>query len=502
MLKRFLTFSGITFLSRIFGFIRDFLMAYYFGASYYSDIFLVAFRIPNLFRSLVSEGSFGSGFVPLYKRRINHSDGSASELLNISFTAILIITLILCLCIQIFMPWFLFLIAPGFEYGSLKFDLTIFFARVMCPYVIFISLASILGSALQALNKFAFFAFSPLILNLCFIVSVYFFSDNNLIYYMSYSVLLAGILQLFWMFVAAYISGFKIDLSFSFRNNYFLIFLKRFIPSVLGMGASQLSVVINTFFASFFVGGVSFLYYAERIVQMPLALIGISINTVLLPMLCEAVISGDEAEAKMSISKALDIACFFCFPAAVGICLLSEPIVSSVFSYGSFSLLNQKSTSDVLRILAFGIPPIVCHRVFVTIFFAKGNVVTPAKVSLCAALFGLIVNLFLSYWLGYIGVAFAFVASAWLEFLILLFIVRKKESIFFPVGGMVSVGKVFVYNVPMILVLCFFEEILNPLISSDVFYLRVLTTLFLVLIGAISYFLTFYFCKRFVWRSV
>ena len=284
------TFSFFTIISRLLGYVRDILIAVFLGAGPLADAFFVAFRIPNTFRRLFSEGTFNAAFVPSYSSVLDNKKKSQKFANNI-FTLLTIGLFFLVLVIEVMMPIFVFLIAPGFEGDYQKMELAITLTRITFPFLLFISLASFFSAILNSHNKFAVASAAPIILNILLIGVLLFgkILNDQLVYYLSYAVTISGLLQLIFLyfFVKKHFSP-KINLSFKIDNNVKLFF-KKLLPSIFSSGVTQINILVGTIIASFQASAVSYLYYADRIYQINLAIAGIAIGTVILPQLSKHV---------------------------------------------------------------------------------------------------------------------------------------------------------------------------------------------------------------------
>ena len=295
LIKSTSTFSFFTLISRITGYFRDVLIAIYLGSGPIADAFFVAFRIPNTFRRLFSEGTFNAAFVPSYSSQLAIKK-KAKYFANTIFNILLISLLFLVFLVEIFMPGFVFIIAPGFEKNIDKLDLTITLTRITFPFLLFVSLSSFFSAILNSHNKFAAASASPIILNIFLIITLSLsnYLNDQLVFYLSLAVSLAGLFQLLFLiyFVKKY---FIPSLSFKFNiNDKVKLFFKKLLPSIFSSGVTQINILIGTIIASFQASAVSYLYYADRIYQINLAVAGIAIGTVILPSLSKYIQSKDK----------------------------------------------------------------------------------------------------------------------------------------------------------------------------------------------------------------
>ncbi|MDB9738740.1 murein biosynthesis integral membrane protein MurJ [Candidatus Pelagibacter sp.] len=424
------TFSFFTIISRLLGYLRDILIAVFLGAGPLTDAFFVAFRIPNTFRRLFSEGTFNAAFVPSYSSVLDNKKKSQKFANNI-FTLLAIGLFFLVLVIEIMMPIFVFLIAPGFEGDYQKMELAITLTRITFPFLMFISLASFFSAILNSHNKFAIASAAPIILNILLIGVLIFgkFLNDQLIYYLSYAVTISGILQFIFLyfFTKKYFSP-KINLSFKIDNKIKLFF-KKLLPSIFSSGVTQINILVGTIIASFQASAVSYLYYADRIYQINLAIAGIAIGTVILPQLSKHVQSNKKEKINLIQNKALELSLFLSIPASIALLIASEEIISSLFGYGSFNELSVINSAKALFYFAIGLPAFSLIKVFSAFFFARHNTKVPFYISLTSVLLNVFISVFFFKEIGFIIIPIATTLSSWFN-AILLFIFLKIKDLF------------------------------------------------------------------------
>ena len=424
------TFSFFTLISRLLGYLRDILIAVFLGAGPLADVFFVAFRIPNTFRRLFSEGTFNAAFVPSYSSLIDNKKISQRFANNI-FTLLTIGLFFLVLVIEIMMPLFVFLIAPGFEGDYQKMELAITLTRITFPFLMFISLASFFSAILNSHNKFAIASAAPIILNILLIGVLLFgkILNDQLVYYLSYAVTISGILQFIFLyfFVRKYFSP-KINLSFKIDNKVKLFF-RKLLPSIFSSGVTQINILVGTIVASFQASAVSYLYYADRIYQINLAIAGIAIGTVILPQLSKYVQSNKKEKINSIQNKALELSLFLSIPAAIALLIASEEIISSLFGYGSFDELSVIKSAKALFYFAIGLPAFSLIKVFSAFFFARHNTKMPFYISLTSVLLNVFISVIFFKEVGFIIIPIATTISSWFN-AILLFIFLKKNNLF------------------------------------------------------------------------
>ena len=424
------TFSFFTIISRLLGYLRDILIAVFLGAGPLADAFFVAFRIPNTFRRLFSEGTFNAAFVPSYSSILDNKKKSQKFANNI-FTLLTVGLFFLVLVIEIMMPIFVFLIAPGFEGDYQKMELAITLTRITFPFLMFVSLASFFSAILNSHNKFAVASAAPIILNILLIGILIFgkILNDQLVFYLSYAVTISGILQLIFLyfFVKKYFSP-KLNLSFKIDNKVKLFF-KKLLPSIFSSGVTQINILVGTIIASFQASAVSYLYYADRIYQINLAIAGIAIGTVILPKLSKYVQGDKKEKINLIQNKALELSLFLSIPATLALLIASEEIISSLFGYGSFKELSVVNSAKALFYFAIGLPAFSLIKIFSAFFFARHNTKIPFYISLISVLLNVFISVVFFMEVGFIIIPIATTISSWFN-AILLFIFLKTKNLF------------------------------------------------------------------------
>ena len=430
LIKSTSTFSFFTIISRLLGYLRDILIAIFLGTGALADAFFVAFRIPNTFRRLFSEGAFNAAFVPSYSSLLNNKKEAqtfANNILNLLIVGLFFLVLI----IEILMPLFVFLIAPGFEGDYQKMELAINLTRITFPFLIFISLASFFSAILNTHNKFAISSAAPIILNILLIGVLLFgkILNDELVYYLAYAVTVSGILQFIFLyyFVKKYFTP-KMNLSIKIDDKV-KIFFRKLLPSIFSSGVTQINILIGTIIASFQASAVSYLYYADRIYQINLAIAGIAIGTVILPQLSKHVQSQNIEKINLIQNKALELSLFLSIPAATALIIASEEIISSLFGYGSFDELSVKNSAKALFYFAIGLPAFSLIKVFSTFFFARHDTKIPFYISLTSVLLNIFISIIFFKEIGFLIIPIATTISSWYN-AFLLFILLKKKNLF------------------------------------------------------------------------
>ena len=431
--------GSMTFVSRTLGYIRDLLIAKIIGAGLISDSFFVAFKLPNLFRRLLAEGSMNSAFIPV----ISGIKGkkNADEFFSKVFSGLVIILFFLLIIFEIFMPLIIKVIAPGFGENHGKYLLTIDLSRLAFPFVFFVCLTSLIGAYLNTLGKFAAMAATPILLNIIMILFLLIFSRSNgdeiyISSMLSFSISFAGIVQFVWLIYNLKKNNVllkpKFLKFFKFRklSNNSKKFLSLLIPAIIGNGAYQLNLLIDMILASTLPdGSISYLYYADRVNQLPLGVLGIAISTALLPMLSLQIKEKNFQSAIKSISIAINFGLILSLPAAAGLFVLSNEVISFLFLRGAFDIYDSNLTSSALVALSLGLPAFIMIKILVIPFFANEDTKTPIRISIISMAINLCLNLILIKNFLHVGLAMATSISAWANAFMLLFILIFRKMI-------------------------------------------------------------------------
>ena len=351
-------FSFFTLISRILGYLRDILIAIFLGASIFADAFFVAFRLPNTFRRLFAEGTFNAAFIPSYTSAKIENKKKGKNFADKVLSLLLLILLFLVTLAEIFTPYLIYAIAPGFLENQVKFHLAVELTRITFPFLFFVSLSSFFAGILNSNNKFAAAAAAPIILNVVLIISLIlsFIFELNYTKHLSYGVTIAGIIQLLYLI---YITKkyYEPNLIFNLKlNSKVKFFFKKLLPSVLSSGVTQINILVGTIIASFQSGAVSYLYYADRVYQINLAVAGIAVGTVSLPVLSKAFKMKNVKKISDIQNKSFELSILFSVPASFGLILASNEIVNALFGYGSFSLNDVEMTAVALKFFGYGVP--------------------------------------------------------------------------------------------------------------------------------------------------
>ncbi len=495
-------FSFYTMLSRVLGYFRDILIAIFLGTSIYADAFFVAFRLPNTFRRLFAEGTFNAAFIPSYTtekiKGKNQGKRFADEVLTLLTLGLLTIVFI----VEIFAPYVVYLIAPGFIIDNEKFNLAVEFTRVTFPFLAFVSLSSFFAGILNSENKFAAAASAPIFLNLILILSLFlsYYFELDYALNLSYGVSLSGLIQLiFLIFFAKKYYRPSFVLKKKIRNKV-KFFLKRLLPSIFSSGVVQISILVGTIIASFQAGAVSYLYYADRIYQINLAIAGIAVSTVSLPVLSRLIKNKKISQVYKVQNKSIELSLLLSLPASLALIIGSEEIVNALFGYGSFTENDVEQTSLALKYFGYGVPAFAVLKIFANFFFARDNTMTPFKVSSVVVFVNIAVSVLFFGQFGFIIIPIATTLSTWIGVFYYLYILLKigflKIDYNFYRNFMKIVFATSVISYILNTCLNYFAK--NLIYSSGY---KVVYLLIIVIFIALLYFLICYFLKVLNFKS-
>jgi putative peptidoglycan lipid II flippase len=416
-------------LSRILGYLRDILIAIFLGASIFADAFFVAFRLPNTFRRLFAEGTFNAAFIPSYISTKSENKKKSKKFADEVFSLLILTLLFVVILAEIFTPKLVYLIAPGFLENNEKFNLAVEFTRITFPFLFFVSISSFFSGILNSNNKFAAAAAAPIILNIILILSLLssYLWNLNFAKQLSYGVTIAGIFQLLFLI---YFTKKYYKLSFEFKTKLsrkVKIFFKKLLPSVLSSGVTQINILVGTIIASFEASAISYLYYADRIYQINLALAGIAVGTVSLPVLSKAFKQRNISKISNIQSRSIELSLLLSMPASVGLILASEEIVNALFGYGSFTKDNIYMTSLALKYFGYGVPAFSLIKILSNFFFARNNTKTPFYISVFIVLLNLSVSIVLFSKVGFIIIPIATSISTWVGVGLYLYLLNDRN---------------------------------------------------------------------------
>jgi putative peptidoglycan lipid II flippase len=422
LLKSAATVGGFTLISRILGFIRDQLIAYVVGTGPVAQAFFVAQRFPNLFRALFAEGAFNSAFVPLFAKHIEGEGEKSAHAFAIAVFSVLLTWLILfCAAAMIAMPLLMYVIAPGFVGDGGKFDLAVDLTRICFPYLLFMSLTAMQSGVLNSLNRFTAAAAAPILLNIVMILSnvvAWWFDTGNTPatgYIFAWGIFAAGVVQYALLAVACHRAGMPLYPKLPRLSPEVKRVIALSVPGIISGGVMQINLVIATMIATTIDRGVSYLYYADRLYQLPLGVIGVAIGVVLLPDLSRKLRAGNEAGAANSQNRALELSLFLTIPSAVALMAIAAPILHTVFEHGEFSRADTINVAPAVLAFAIGLPAFSMTKVFQPGFYAREDTATPMRFAIFSVVANIVLSFVLSRFIGHVGIALATSIAAWIN---------------------------------------------------------------------------------------
>jgi putative peptidoglycan lipid II flippase len=438
LLRALATVSSLTTLSRILGYVRDFFIARVFGAGLATDAFFVAFRIPNLLRRLFAEGAFSQAFVPILAEVRGRETAEATRtLIDCVSTALFLALLATAALGMALAPLVVYVSAPGFAAEPGKFDLTVAMLRITFPYIVSISLVAMAAGILNTWSRFAVPAVTPVLLNVSFIVAAAFFADrfDPPVLVLAWAVFAGGLAQLALQLPFLARIGMLPRWRLNLRHPGVARVLRLMAPAVFGVSVSQVSLLINTIFASFLVSGsVSWLYYADRLMEFPAGVLGAALGTILLPSLSKHHASGSHAEYSRLLDWGLRVTLLLALPAAAALAVLALPLIATLFHYGRFSAADAWMTREALVAYSLGLLGLILVKILAPGFYARQNVATPVKIGLITLLATQAMNFAFIGPLKHAGLALAIGLGACLNALLLYWFLRKK-NIYAPQPG-------------------------------------------------------------------
>jgi putative peptidoglycan lipid II flippase len=407
------------------------LIAFFLGASIFADAFFVAFRLPNTFRRLFAEGTFNAAFIPSYTAARIENKKKGKKFADDIFGSLLLILILIVTIVEIFTPYLVYIIAPGFLEDNVKFSIAVELTRITFPFLLFVSLSSFFSGILNSNNKFAAAAAAPIILNIVLILSLVVSYKLNLNFtkQLSYGVTLAGILQLLFLFIVTlkfYKPSFNLKIKINSKVKFFF---KKLLPSIFSSGVTQINILIGTIIASFETGAVSYLYYADRIYQINLAIAGIAVGTVSLPALSKAFKNKNIKKLSNIQRKSFELSLLLSMPASLGLILASEEIVNALFGYGSFSKDDVKLTANALKYFGYGVPAFALIKILSNFFFARDNTKIPFYISTGMVVINIFISLSLFSSFGFIIIPIATSIATWIGVLFYIYLLNKKKSL-------------------------------------------------------------------------
>jgi putative peptidoglycan lipid II flippase len=419
LLRSVATVGSLTLVSRVLGFVRDIMIAALLGAGPLADAFFVAFKLPNFLRRLFAEGAFNAGFVPMFASTLEADGEARARAFAAEAQAVLLAILVPLVLLAIpAMPWVIRVLAPGFEVDGQRYDAAIELTRITFGYILFISLVALYGGMLNSLGRFAAPAASPVVLNLALIAALVLSALwlDMPAQALAWAVAAAGLLQFLLLRASLARRDMAPPIARPRLTRRIRSLFARIAPGVIGGSAQQISSLFDVFFASLLApGAISYLYFADRLYQLPLGVIGVAVGTALLPLLARQIRAGNLAAASHSQNRALEIALLLTLPSTAGLVVLAEPIVTVLFERGAFDAAASLATARAVIAYALGLPAYVLIKVLAPGFFARGDTVTPVKIAIGCIVANLLLMVALIGPLEHVGIALATALSAWLN---------------------------------------------------------------------------------------
>lgn len=495
LLKALATVSSMTMVSRVLGFVRDAIIARVFGAGLATDAFFVAFKLPNLLRRIFAEGAFSQAFVPVLAEYKQCRTEEETRLFLAHVSGLLTLVLMIVTVIgMLAAPWVIWISAPGFSKDPAKFTLTVELLRITFPYILFISLSSLAGSVLNTWSKFSVPAFTPTFLNISFILCALFLTPyfNPPVLVLAWAVFIGGIIQLFYQLPYLKQIGMLLWPRLNLKDSAVWRVIKQMGPAIFGVSIAQISLVINTIFASFLPSGsVSWMYYADRLMEFPTGVLGVALGTILLPSLSKHAATDSSQAFSQLLDWGIRLSMVLALPATVGLGVLSMPLISTLFMYGKFNAHDALMTQYALIAYAIGLLGLILVKVLAPGFYARQNIKTPVKVALFTLGMTQLMNLMFIWQLKHAGLSLAIGLGACLNAGLLLYLLIKQK-IYIPQPGWHSfLWKTIVAVIGMAILLVSLQYFLQPDWHGHS-WIRVAWLSGLISIGALFYFVLLY----------
>lgn len=495
LLKSLAAISSLTMISRLLGFIRDAIIARVFGAGIESDAFFVAFKLPNLLRRIFAEGAFSQAFVPILAEYKTERGQEETRVFVAYIAGLLSLILAVTTIIgMLFAPIVILITAPGFTDTAEKYQLTSDLLRITFPYIFLISLASLCGAILNTWNRYSVPAFAPVFLNLSMIGCSIFLAPyiNPPILALAWAVLLGGVLQLVYQLPHLHKIGMLVLPRLNLKHLGVWRVLKQMVPAILGVSVSQISLILNTIFASFLaVGSVSWMYYADRLMEFPAGVLGVALGTILLPSLSKNAVDNDPKQFSQLLDWGLRLCLLLALPSAVALGILAEPLTVTLFQYNSFTAHDAFMTQRALIAYAFGLLGMILVKVLAPAFYARKDIKTPVRIAIITLILTQLMNLVFIKPLGHVGLSLSIGLGACFNALV-LFIQLRRQNIYTPsTGWLLFLLKLALAVAFMALMLVLVNSFMPQWYEGNMFY-RVIRLLGLVICGVITYFITLF----------
>ncbi len=457
LFKSTVVVSSMTMISRILGFVRDMMFARLFGAGAGMDAFFVAFKIPNFLRRLFAEGAFAQAFVPVlsdYKEQ--GGKVALRHFINRTAGTLAIILMLTTLIGMFTAPYLIMVFAPGFAWEGEQYELAVQLLRITFPYLFFISSVAFAGGILNSFGKFAVPAFTPVCLNLCLIAAAIWLAPlmEQPVVALAFGVFFAGMVQLAFQFPALKQLGLVPRLRFGFKDSGVRRILKLMVPALFGVSITQINLLLDTLIASFLVtGSISWLYYSDRLVEFPLGVFGIALATVILPRLSKNHAANDPQAFSKALDWGLRLVVLIGMPASLGLMMLAEPMISTLFQYNEFGTYDVQMAARSLMAYSLGLLGFILVKILVPGFTSRKDMKTPVRFGIYAMIANMILNIALVFPLAHAGLALATSLGAFFNAGLLLFALLKSGSYLPSKGWRVFILRVILATSTMVALL-------------------------------------------------
>lgn len=433
-LRAVATVGGMTLISRLLGFVREILIAGILGTGPMAEAFIVAMRLPNLLRQMFAEGAFSAAFIPIFTRHLTEEgEAGARQFAEQVLSIMLVLLLALTLVAELTMPWLIQIFAPGFDELPEKFAATVLFTSITFPYILFMSFCSLQGGMLNGLQKFAHTAAAPIILNVILVTTLWLVEGDDFFVAqtLSWAVAGAGLVQFLFLTGACAKAGMILRLTWPRLTPEVKRLGRLMLPGLFGASVTQINLVISTILASLHPGAISYIYYADRLYQLPLALIGTAIGVVLLPSLTKA-LRGDEPGIAMRMhNRALELGLLLSLPSMVGLMVASLPIVTTLYQRRAFTADDSAAVSLALIIMAAGLPAYIGLKALTVGFLAREDTGTPFRFAVVSVAVNIAISAMLTPSYGFVGVATGMMVAAWVNAALLTWTLHRRGFLIF-----------------------------------------------------------------------
>ncbi len=471
----------MTLLSRILGLMRDILWAKYLGASAINDALLTATKLPNLFRRMFAEGAFNAAFVPMYARRLEgEGEETAANFAGEAMAALTMLVALIVIAFQLTMPWTLNLIGGGLDKvagpdGLVPYDLAVLYARITMPYLMLMSLAALFSGMMNTRNYFALAAFAPTLLNVVWITALLWpgagkLPAETLALYLAILMTLSGILQAGFLIYGLKRANIRLPLKWPRITPNVRRLAQLGVPGLIAAGITHINLMVSHTIATFQTGAASWLYYADRLYQLPLGMIGIAMGVALLPSLSRSLRAGDDDGAMHTLNRAAEIAAFLTVPAAVALFTMPELLISTLFERGRFLSSDSIQAAKALRMFALGLPAFVLLKVLAPTFFAREDTRTPMIFASLSAVVNLILGAGLFFTVGFFGLALATSVAAWGNVICLAYVQRKQGHFIMDTRLVSRIPRIFMAAAVMGAALWWLAQYAAPLRTGNIFW--------------------------------